>query len=1070
MADNTRDVKLRVGVETAGSGELRQLAGELGDVGAAGGAAAPQVQRLAQSLADAKDSTEEFRQAEAQARSDLTAQRRALEEKRDALARLKLQTAAAVGDERAHAQAVQAAKLAIVDQRAAIRAAQAALEEKTAATRKAQSAEASVAAELKRASSAYRETQAAAQSAASEQARAQRTVSDGLREIQGQLSTIRNLAGAAIGGQFLGGLIGDVSRTADAYSNLAARIRLVTGEGASFDETFQGVFDVATRTNSAVDETGTLFVRLAQAGKQIGLTNREALALTETINQAIQISGASAESSQAAIVQLVQGLQSGVLRGEEFNSVMEQAPRLAQALAAGLGVTTGELRKLAEAGLLTSQTVIGALRGQASAVEQEFAGLPATVGRALQNLSTEWTRYVGEVDKANGVSATAAGAINAVGRNLETIGALLLTAGKAWVAYKALNLAQTFLEKASAIRAASVALEADTVATAANTAAKRANAAASAQVATGVAGIGGAAVQSTGLMSGLLAAVSRIGAIGAGVAAVTVAFSLLSDGIRSARAGLVDLFEWLDGTKQRTDDLAIAQKADAEAARAAASEKAALAQQMQLAAEKALNLTTEAKALVAEFEQVRQKGGSVADALEKVTKWLELGDLSGIATAGAALDALAQKGQITGQQVRESLATALSGVDLGIFEAQARAAFDGSEQGARRLQAALDAIGDETLRRVGSSADELRTGFSRAANSAINDVDSLARKLTEVGATAADAGRLIAASLNKAVDAASTERAVQAVIDRYQQLGRQGLLTGDQLAAGLDKARAKLDELTPGVSSLDEAFKQLGLRAPAEMNRIADVSRQAWDRIRNDGTVALSLKQEAFKRYADAAIAANNGVASSELKVQGEMVNVRIGADDMGRAVVKAGNDGTSAMDRLAKAAAAAGAATAGALSGQREINSTTGRTREERLAGQNAVDNTLVFDLIARERAGTLTKDDLASAIAALDAAKQNRAQDAQARRFSAGAFSLDHQREVDATVVALQRIVDRVSSDSTIGNDSTGGKKTGSGARTIRVEIGGRSTSVNVASDADARALESLLNQVSSAASRAG
>lgn len=184
------------------------------------------------------------------------------------------------------------------------------------------------------------------------------------------------------------------------YATLAARIKLVTGEGAAFDTAFAGVFDVATRTNTAVEQTGILFTRLAEAGKLIGVSSAEALRLTETINQAVQLSGASADSSGAAIQQLIQGLQSGVLRGDEFNSVMEQSPRLAKALADGLGVTTGELRKMAEAGALTSQTVIASLQGQSAALQAEFESLPQTVGRALQSLSNSWIQYVGEVDKA----------------------------------------------------------------------------------------------------------------------------------------------------------------------------------------------------------------------------------------------------------------------------------------------------------------------------------------------------------------------------------------------------------------------------------------------------------------------------------------------------------------------------------------------------------------------------------------------------------------------------------------------------------------------------------------------
>jgi tape measure domain-containing protein len=95
----------------------------------------------------------------------------------------------------------------------------------------------------------------------------------------------------------------------------------------------------------------------------------------------VQLSGASASASDAAITQLIQGLQSGVLRGEEFNSVMEQAPRLAQALAAGLGVTTGQLRAMAQAGELTAKTVITSLQSQSAALQDEFTSFARTDGK-----------------------------------------------------------------------------------------------------------------------------------------------------------------------------------------------------------------------------------------------------------------------------------------------------------------------------------------------------------------------------------------------------------------------------------------------------------------------------------------------------------------------------------------------------------------------------------------------------------------------------------------------------------------------------------------------------------------
>lgn len=110
---------------------------------------------------------------------------------------------------------------------------------------------------------------------------------------------------------------------------------------------------------------------------------------------------------------------------------------------------------------------------------------------------------------------------------------------------------------------------------------------------------------------------------------------------------------------------------------------------------------------------------SLADALAKITKAADLSDVRGVETFRTALDALGQRGRPTGQQIRDALAGALKSQDLATFETLARAAFDSSEQAARRLAATFDAFATESLPRAGNSIDELGTGFDRAATSAI---------------------------------------------------------------------------------------------------------------------------------------------------------------------------------------------------------------------------------------------------------------------------------------------------------------------------------------------------------------
>jgi hypothetical protein len=248
-------------------------------------------------------------------------------------------------------------------------------------------------------------------------------------------------------------------------------------------------------------------------------------------------------------------------------------------------------------------------------------------------------------------------------------------------------------------------------------------------------------------------------------------------------------------------------------------------------------LSVEARKIVGDFDQVVTKGDGAAQALEKVTKALQLGDAKGIRDAGAALDALAVRGKLAGDQIASTLAAALKTEDLARFEVTARAAFDTSEQGARRLKAALDAVALESLRRAGTSVDELRTGFNATATSALNDLDLLKRSLDDLGARGEVAGRALSAAITKALDAATTTRSVQEVISRIEELGRTGRLTGDALAAALDKARSKADSLRDGVNSVDEAFRVLGLRAPAELARVAKASKEAFDRIRADRNV-----------------------------------------------------------------------------------------------------------------------------------------------------------------------------------------------------------------------------------------
>lgn len=227
--------------------------------------------------------------------------------------------------------------------------------------------------------------------------------------------------------------IRELAETADAYTNLSARINIATSEGGNFTQAMAGVHQVALMTNTSLDATAGLFTKVNDVGKQMGMTQQQSLDLVKTINMAVQTGGGSAQASEAAIVQLTQALQSGVLRGDEFNSIMEQAPGISTALAKSLGVTTGELRKMAENGELSAEKVIKALQDQSAAIEADYAKFPTTIGNALQRISTQWQILIGTMDQSTGASATVAQWLVTLADNMDVVETILEDIGEGFI-------------------------------------------------------------------------------------------------------------------------------------------------------------------------------------------------------------------------------------------------------------------------------------------------------------------------------------------------------------------------------------------------------------------------------------------------------------------------------------------------------------------------------------------------------------------------------------------------------------------------------------------------------------
>lgn len=200
--------------------------------------------------------------------------------------------------------------------------------------------------------------------------------------------------------QFVKGVI----QTADAFKEVQARIKLATDGINAYATANASLFLIAQRTRTGFNDLANLFSRTNEAIKNLGLEQKDTLNFVELVGKANKVSGASATESAASIRQLTQALQSGVLRGDEFNSVMENSPRIVKALAAGLDVPIGALREMAKEGELTAERVIRAILSQSAAIDTEFNSIPKTVSGVVTQLNNIWNKGIGELDTGSGFS------------------------------------------------------------------------------------------------------------------------------------------------------------------------------------------------------------------------------------------------------------------------------------------------------------------------------------------------------------------------------------------------------------------------------------------------------------------------------------------------------------------------------------------------------------------------------------------------------------------------------------------------------------------------------------------
>lgn len=216
--------------------------------------------------------------------------------------------------------------------------------------------------------------------------------------------TLKGLIGVSV----LRGAAVQYANLADQAKQIDARLKLATKSQEEFNRASSDVRRIANENGAALGAVTQLYARLAPSLREAGRSQAEISQVVEAVTKSLRISGASAAESEGAITQFAQALGAGALRGDEFNSIAEAAPRLMQALAASLGVPVGALRDMAKAGQLTADVVADALIQQLPKLTEEAEKFGSTIGTSAQQLENAALDMVGAFDRLTGASARTA--------------------------------------------------------------------------------------------------------------------------------------------------------------------------------------------------------------------------------------------------------------------------------------------------------------------------------------------------------------------------------------------------------------------------------------------------------------------------------------------------------------------------------------------------------------------------------------------------------------------------------------------------------------------------------------
>lgn len=226
-----------------------------------------------------------------------------------------------------------------------------------------------------------------------------------------RITSTFSAASAAIGAAISAWGVNELIDIADQYTLIDGRLGLVVDSTEELTKAQSDLYRVSQSTRQEYEQTATLYTNLSRATKDLNLSQNTLVDITETLNQALIVSGATQEESGNSMRQFNQAMMGGIVRAEEYNSMLENTPRVLEAVADGLGITMGQLREEMLASQLTSERFLQGLQNGSADVRAEFEKMPTTVDQALTTLENAFKDILSDANKASDATAGISGSI-----------------------------------------------------------------------------------------------------------------------------------------------------------------------------------------------------------------------------------------------------------------------------------------------------------------------------------------------------------------------------------------------------------------------------------------------------------------------------------------------------------------------------------------------------------------------------------------------------------------------------------------------------------------------------------